>query len=567
LFDATGITIAAGSVGASFAAVGGLFVWIDRESPRRVSTSVSLGSWRDGWWLILPAIALVSISARALIDPLAGYDTGFRWDYLAHMVLERGSFSGYPPITAADFEHYAWCDGIPPLVSLLNFWIYAFCRTTAPEFIAIRIGAEALLLGLVVYRYAALLWGKPAARLAPIILVASPLALWSIGMGQETGLTALSLVSMLYFLELYRAQKQTSSLFWAGLAAGVGAATREYGLSFPLLGLGILAVRRTKITGLGLMTASSLGFSLPWYVRNWIVTGNPLYPQALGGLFPSNAIHQEWMRYVAEFWGLSKTTLQLSDLPLILAALSGIPIVLGAAGLWRRGARALLVSLAIVIALWLWSIHQTAGGWIYSMRMLLPGIALLAVAAAWICTLPQWPRLLLLGVVALGALDSARRSWLIPEYALDTPLSASFAGWRETHRAIERISAAKAWQVLVQASRGESIAVDQPLHHSTITRLGGSSVPLFSPSLASSFDERLSPTTIIARLRACHIRFVVVSFRDPYTNRLAGNHRFWGDLKNRYVCNAVVGPLEIFDLAAMTLKSTETNNSALPPLR
>jgi hypothetical protein len=318
-------------------------------------------------WLWLAAVGLLVVVLRAVVDPLSGYDNGFRWDYLARAMLAYGRLDFYPPVMAGDFDIYPWCDGIPPLISSLNFWIYFFTGSNAPALTATRVGAEAMLVFCVVARLARELWGENGGTGAVAAAASSALLLWAIAMGQETGLTTLTLTVMLYLLLIRRRTEAGSAVFWAGVAAGCGTLSREYGLAFLLFGGGVLLAGR-DIRGTGWFVATAGIIAVPWYLRNWVVTGNPLFPHTLDGLFPTNLRYAEIMHSISAYWKLGANHSHPAVLAQLLAVLAGGVLLVGAAGAGLAGRKALPVVSAITLAsvLWLWSLPLTAA-WNFSL--------------------------------------------------------------------------------------------------------------------------------------------------------------------------------------------------------
>lgn len=546
--NALGLPLHAGTVGLGLAALAGLF-WKLPSHPRIEPAT----AWPHGWqWALLtgPALALLSIAVRAAIDPLSGYDNGFRWDYLARLIWAHRSLGGYPPISSADFEFYAWCDGIPPLASLLNFWIYAVAGSIAPSLTIVRILGETVLLGALVVRYARLLWGEHGGIGALAAFAASALVLWSLAMGQETGLTALSLVGMLYFLELNARQPELRTVFWAGVAGGVGALARDYTSIFPVLGLLVLLLRRAGWRPLLVFAATAAAIGAPWYVRNFLITGNPLYPQTLGGLFPGNAVHDEIMRYIADEWSPGSSEFSAIVIPFFLAALTGFLALVGGVGLVRAGRRSwpAAAGIALVAALWWIALPQTGGGWVYASRVLLPALALLAVAAGWIGTVQHRIKIVLFAILALVTVDAARRSWLQPAFPRASPWTISFADWRVAKTALTAFSHNRVWTVLTQEAHGAGIVIDHPSYHALITMQGGTAVPLFSPVLRPAFDDRLSFPAALAELQHSQIRFIVLTPESLTTAKLIRAHPFLTTLQQRYAPNSTIGFLMVFDL-------------------
>jgi hypothetical protein len=549
LLDALRLPLHEGTTGLGLT-LAALIFW---RIPQQASTPESMSLRPQKWewlWLVAPALAVISIAARSAIDPLSGYDNVFRWDYLARLVLAHRSLAGYPPVSAGDFEFYAWCDGIPPLAALLNFWIYATTGSIAPSLTALRVIAETGFLGFTVYRYSTLLWGHRAGRASIASFSASALALWSVAMGQETGLTALSLVAMLYFLELNAREQRGHAVFWAALAASVGALSRDYALVFPILGAFILLSRRTTRRQTFRFAGVATCAVAPWYIRNAVITGNPLYPHTIRGLFRGNPAHDEVMRYIADYWSPATSPFDPSFIAVFLAALTGILVLTGVTGMViaRRKGIPLALGILLMVALWAYSLPQTGGGWVYSSRVLLPALALLAVLGGWISLASRRIQIAGFVLLTIGAVDASRRSWLLPEFPVVSPLDSPAARWRQTRRGVAAISSDRVWPILVKEAAGSGIVVDHPANHALLTMQGGTAVPLFSPLLSTTFDDALSFDTVLSKLQRADIRLIVIAPASPVTGKLVRAHRFWATLCGHYQPNAKVGLLSIYDL-------------------
>ncbi len=552
LLHTLGVPLHAGTVGAAFALAALGLARFARRSPQSFAFTCPAFSVDARWlWLLPPALAVTSLALRALLDPLSGYDNGFRWDYLARLFLFRGSLAGYPPITSADFEYYSWCDGIPPLIPFLNFWIYAFTSSISPVLTSVRVIGEALLLGNVIHRYGQLLWGRQGGGPALAAISSSALALWSVAMGQETGLTALALVAMLYYLELAAQTPRRSLVFWAAIAAAIGALSREYGLAFPVLGAAILlATPRLRAT-LPLFVATVLALTVPWYARNAWVTGNPLYPHPLGGLFPGNAVHDESLRYFREYWSLDASTSDPSFIPRFLTVLCGVLVLLGLIGAWRAGRRGFALGSGVVLVVTIWFVlilPQAGAGWVYSARALSPALALLAVFSGWLATAPRWMRTAAALALSVAAVDAARRSWFLPTGAMASPWSASFDPWRTEKAMLHQITVDPVWRSLALSAAGKGVIVDHPASHALLTQQGGTAVPFFSPLLQPAFDPTVGFEDALQQLIDHRVKFITFSNVNPVTTKLVNAHAFWVTLHTRFQPNVRVGPLEIYEL-------------------
>jgi len=506
-------------------------------------------TWWMGWGL--GAVGLGVIAIKAVVDPLSGFDNGFRWDYLARLMVARQSLAGYPPVSADDFEYYAWCDSIPPLVASLNFWIYTTTGSIAPTLVGIRLIAEGIVIGLTAERLSRLYWGDQVGGAPVAVLASSALVLWTVSLGQETGLTTISLLGMLTFLEVHARTNDRGSLVWAAACAALGGLAREYGLAFALLGLAVLAVRRTPVRRLGLFTGVVALMVAPWYIRTWVLTGNPLFPMTLGGLFPGNPQHDAVMAEVARAWSFRLHGERFASfIALLIGATALAPVILGFTGAVRLGTRAwpVLAGIALVVVLWLWSIPYTAGGWMYSARVLLPAIALLAALSGWIATSNSALKYALSAFLMVMALDASRRAWFLPMQSLLSPTETTPQRWRENREILDQISAHPIWRALVESAQGGGIVVDHPANHALITLRGGRAVPIFSPALQPTFDRRNSFDAALGTLRADNIRLIALPWTQPGSTTPLLGHPFWDRLHNGFRPNAVIAELAIFDL-------------------
>jgi hypothetical protein len=134
-----------------------------------------------------------------------------------------------------------------------------------------------------IYGLARDLAGRPTAVVAAFLWVAQGMFVWeSTGGFVELALAGFIALSAWHLVSLHGANRAQDAL-WAGLAAGAAAGTKYHGLIFvPVFALlAVLLLRQRRALALGLFAAGAC-VALPWYVRNWVVTGNPVYPFAAG---------------------------------------------------------------------------------------------------------------------------------------------------------------------------------------------------------------------------------------------------------------------------------------------
>jgi hypothetical protein len=251
-------------------------------------------------------------------------------------------------------------------------------------------------------------------RVAPLagLLVWSLPMTWSLMSRAGADLPVIAFVALSVRALLDWAQGQDASdLRRSALFAGLAGATKVMGLLIPaLVGLGVLVVlaRRRVAPGRALTAALTYGLlvlavALPWYVRNAIETGNPIYPFG-HGLFPGLHWSTEAGAYLDEYyrwyqntyaarrsgaayggldvlrfpWDLTmhpeafeNTSRAAFDLsPILLAFLPGLLLV-------RRRRAAVFTTAAIGVA---FAAIIAGGAWAHP-RYVLPGV-MLALAAS-----------------------------------------------------------------------------------------------------------------------------------------------------------------------------------------
>ena len=492
--------------------------------------------WQPWHWLLLPAgIGMLAIVVRVALDPLSGWDCFFRWDFLARQIVRTGSLGFYPAITAEDFRLYGWCDGIAPLVSGLYAWSYFSLGHMEPWATAPVVLAQGLLIFYLVGRHASAQSGPAAGATACALLAASPGLLWATAMGQETGLTALCTLAMFWFIEQGRTDFRAGWLVWAGLAAGTGALAREYLL--VLIPLGALSLGWWRIPRRGwvafMVTAAAV--ALPWYLRNWLKTGNPLYCFSLGSLFPTNPVYLEWLRGLARTNGImAHAAVVIPVLAMLVGLLAGVPLVLGLIfGLSRwRAHGPWLAAMFVFMGLWLWSIAYTAGGNIYAMRVLTPVIALAAVLGGiGLARLAAgWRAWILVAVLSLVAVDAGERSLFLPIYARPTWWRLRFLAWREFAELTEIWRASPHWAGIATVAAGHPILVTEPIAGRLLYDRGAHPVYVFSPEVRFLFEPATGFKDGAARLRAAGCRFIMITRGSAPDDALLYSQAFFAGL-------------------------------------
>ena len=484
------------------------------ESTGPFSFLLELGPWTPlygAFWTV--------VLWRLVTQPLNGGDVDFRWSWLAEQMLRHGSLDFYPPRSAADFTRYFWVESLPPGVASLHAWAYACGASTRELWTSAGVGLQLLALHDWVWRLATEWGGKTAARRAVLLASATPILSWSVLMGQETGLTAMAICGLCFALSRWYQSRATGWLALAALAAIVGASTREYGLAFPVLGLGILAVMRAPRRGLLIFAAMALPLALAWPVRTWVLTGNPFYSLGLGGIVPVNPVFVAWSASLsAGTRAAFATRVGWNEIvsSLVLCAPAAVFCWLAVAVHAARGlreARWCAMGIGVAAALWFLSVPYTGGGLFYSLRVLSPAFALGAAFggyALYAAARAPLSRVMVNGVLAGLLLVTLPATLTLPKnpYRVSPHewpgLGRQFvAGSRQADAALSRYLQSQPGHARILS---EGVSLPRSLAAAEITV-----VPPWSPEVAWLFDRSLKPAEVARRWRQSGLHYVVMT--------------------------------------------------------
>jgi len=479
---------------------------------------------------IVGAVLLVH-SATA---PLIGQDTLFRWDFLAQRLSALGTFNFYPPLTAADFRTYFYVDGIPPLVSFMHWWLYASAGQFLPWLICLLVAAEFAATLAFTFGAASALFSRRAGVLAAAILAASPLYFRAVFLGQETGLTALSIAAMLYFIVSARQPWDVRAMVSAGLAAALCALAREYGWIALVAGVLALAWRRQALKQILVFAGVAAAAAAPWYVRNWSLAGNPFYSLRFGS-FAVNPIHAGMLEFYKASLGVQQWTgSNWISVFLLLVSLAMFQFLAGIPGACKHFRRHgyLMVTALLLGVIWMVSIGYTSGGVEISTRVLSPALVVLSITGAGI--LEPWierPRWRTAVWIALGAclFWTAAQGMFFP----DNPLSMRPGQWAQN--AFPGILKPLEFQIrdqLVQILPRGRVLSDSAYLHAALLDSGIEVVPVWSPEVRFIFSS--PPEESERRLASLGIASVVCYPQTLNMRYLAAASPLYATLPERW---------------------------------
>ena len=212
-----------------------------------------------------------------------------------------------------------------------------------------------LLAAITVFRIGRMLGSSRNSALLAVcwFITSAPLLAFSFEANVDTLFVAFYLIAVYYFLVDFREAAGTVALILGGLAAGIALGTKPVGVVFvpPLLALVIVAkAARTRSTrktlaALFMILCCLLLTSGFWFGRNFLLTGNPLYPlhvELSGRTILSGWYGRDAMRFSIYFLPITEWR-ALIDMLVALVDPRLAPIWIAAlAGAWAIGGRALL---------------------------------------------------------------------------------------------------------------------------------------------------------------------------------------------------------------------------------
>jgi hypothetical protein len=514
-------------------------MWWLRAAKNGTANLASSRPWQFDGTTTLRACAVVAavitgaaVLLRAWLWPLSGADVPFRWGFLPARILESESFRFYPPITAQDFQHYFFTDGIPPAVSFVYWWIYGTAGRTEPWLTFWFITAQYAAIVYFTYALARRLGSPNAGWFAVAMLACSSRFTNNILIGQESGLLALSLIAVLYHVVTGSQEKRWQHFILAGIAAGLGALSREYGWAMLFVGFGAAIWLRADWRQVAILIVSTVVAAGPWYVRNWVLTGNPFYSNSFFGA-PVNAMHAAVMDYYVSVLGFKAWTidtwLNLAKL-LVIGATWQITLgtIAGIACLRKYGF--LTGAMAVVTLLWAYSMPRTSGGPEYSTRVLCPALPIASVLAGiWVDGLSQ-------------SLRRVRVGWWVgfcilwPLGLLSTLMFPSDISNPNLWRLVfsSRMTLSPWYEQLVQLPQGSRVLSDNAYIHTTLYGKGIDVVPIWSPEVGFLLDPAVSGSEARKRLRQAGIHWVVLN-SDLNGMYLVTNVPFYRDDRKNWV--------------------------------
>jgi hypothetical protein len=238
----------------------------------------------------------------------------------------------------------------------------------------------------------------------------------------------------------------------------------------------------------------------PWYVRNWIATGNPFYSNPVGTFFPTNAVHVGMLQTYEHVAGLPPPGERLGAGVTLLATIAPLQLTVGlaAAVFLARRFGYIAIAAVVIILLWMYSVGPTAGGFFWSVRVLSPVLVITSVlAGVFLSERRISASLWMKGAFAVVFAYAFAYQLVIPAVADGTPVSGWFdAAFRAKGK---EQKSARAIAAGLRPLRMKILS-DNAYAHAGLLRHDIQLVPVWSPAVAFLYDPALTPDRVRRKL-------------------------------------------------------------------
>lgn len=286
---------------------------------RRLGGAGAPRSWRpphrQEWLWIGCGILTAGVTLIAALAPEIECDAVWFHLYFPRLFLEHGRLVDLPteyvslyPMTFELWLGYGLALGGPAVAKLLHF----LCLPV---------------IGVLVYELTRRCAPRAPAWLAVALFTTVPLIQWEASTAYVDLATALYVTLMVYSLLRYVEARHSQWLVLAALSLGLALATKHLALVVVPLACGGLVLRlwlehrrlETALRPAIAFAVIALVLPLPWYVRSWLASGNPVFPELfhLFGALPErwdNASEGGLEAYFARF-GRPRTPWTVLTLP------------------------------------------------------------------------------------------------------------------------------------------------------------------------------------------------------------------------------------------------------------
>lgn len=261
-------------------------------------------------------LVLFLLRVPAALSPSLGWD----WDSISHQLAMAKIWIEHGRVDFIPFMHQS---NIPATANMLFMLVLPFGGQFGAKIIGIFVAVFAALAigGITEHRY-----GKHSGWWAAIAVVAVPVVLWEVGTAyidviHGAAFAVSALLAALWMED--RSEKRflvISALFMGmALATKYTALQSGFALGVAMLAVGAgMRVALLSLKGAAIVGLVGLALASPWYIRNIVNTGNPVYPFFYSFFGGSNWSEAHAAPYRAEQQGFGIGQTELGKDPTML---------------------------------------------------------------------------------------------------------------------------------------------------------------------------------------------------------------------------------------------------------
>jgi len=358
-----------------------------RTTPFRSNGTIEKFHWA---WLLIGPFVLMVLLAACLPPGILWSEEAFGYDVLEyHLAVPKTYFE----TGRIDFLPYNVYSNFPlnsEMLSLLMMTLRGDAIEASFMAVFVNVGLAGLFVG-AAWLAGRMISSSPASGvLAGVLAGVTPWMTYLAGIAYvEVGMLAMGMGSLVAILRARQREQQIAWLWIAGLLAGFSAGYKYtalplIALPIVLLPLFLCATWQVRLKGVFIVGMGVVITLSPWWVRNIIQTGNPVFPLAYSVF---GAKQGTWDDELNERWEYAHSTsaAHAEDRPIVVQALQRtmgdfrlglVGVVLAAAGAVRRRDRwtaALVTMLLLQSFIWFQATHLFAR---FAVVLLLPMIVL-----------------------------------------------------------------------------------------------------------------------------------------------------------------------------------------------
>lgn len=257
-----------------------------------------------GWRPVAAGIGLLLAILMGLAPPIEDFDALFYHLTVPTLWLRESGLS------LVNMPHYWY----PQIVEGIFVWPLTFGVDTATHILHL---VWLILTICLLWYWARQLWGISTAWNGLVLLLSMPSLLWLASWAYTDYALTFASLSTMYTLWKWKISQNQRWLIVSGLLASLAVSVKYTGFIVPVTSILLLfwwgkGFQQKIKAGLLFGTICTLVAS-PWYIRNWVWMGNPIYPFIFGGRY--------WDSFLADAYsafgtGIGFDLVKLLTLPL-----------------------------------------------------------------------------------------------------------------------------------------------------------------------------------------------------------------------------------------------------------